>query len=261
MHLTNEVVLAAAPEHLFELINDVQRVAPCMPGAALEGSSGEDAYQGRVKIKVGPISAAYSGTVRFLEVDRANHRLVLDAKGSDQHGGGNAEAKVEVRIRPHEDGSVLALDTDLVVRGKVAQFGRGALGDVSQKLMEQFARNLGELLAEQPAATGPADSGTQPPSEAPGAGTPSAATVAPSTQPAETELNGLSLVARPLIKRFAPAAAALAVGLVAGRLSRRVRRGPARNVLADEIRTATVHIGSERFSVPARRVTSLCSRR
>ncbi|WP_009946695.1 SRPBCC family protein [Saccharopolyspora erythraea] len=157
MRLTNEVVLPAPPEQVFDLINDVERVAPCMPGATLQGRSGDDGYQGRVKVKVGPISAAYSGVVRFLEVDRAGSSIVLDARGADQHGGGAAEAKVRVRVRPHDEGSVLSLDTDLVIRGKVAQFGRGALGDVSQKLMEQFAGNLSGLLAEPAPAASPAE--------------------------------------------------------------------------------------------------------
>jgi carbon monoxide dehydrogenase subunit G len=239
MHLTNEVVLSAAPEKLFALLNDVDRVAPCMPGASLEGTSEDGTYRGRVKVKVGPISAAYSGTVRYLEVDESDGRLVLDAKGADEHGSGNAEAKVQVRVRPHEQGSVLALDTDLVVRGKVAQFGRGALGDVSQKLMEQFARNLTGLLAEGPPRA--------------------AATQAPTPErhaPTEAAVDGLSLVALPMAKRIVPLAAALAVGVIAGRL---LGKRPGR-VLADETMTATLHMGSQRHTIPVRRVTSLLDR-
>ncbi|MCI2420809.1 SRPBCC family protein [Saccharopolyspora sp. K220] len=235
MRLTNEVVLPAAPETVFALINDVSRVAPCMPGATLEGRTGDDSYRGRVRVKVGPISAAYQGVVRFLEVDEPGNRLVLDAKGSDQHGSGNAEAKVEVRVRPHDDGSVLALDTDLVIRGKVAQFGRGALATVSQQLMEQFARNISELLAE-PVVSG---NGRQ-----------------DDHNHSRPELDGLSLVAVPVLKKIAPVAAALAVGIVAGRLLGARRR----DVLADDRVNAVVQIGSESFSVPARRVVTLLRR-
>lgn len=249
MHLTNEVVLPAEPERVFTLINDVERVAPCMPGATLEGKSGADAYQGRVKVKVGPISAAYSGTIRFMDVDRGGHRLVLDAKGTDQHGSGNAEAKVEVSVRPHEQGSVLTLDTDLVIRGKVAQFGGGALGDVSQKLMEQFARNLSGLLTE-PAAQDTVERTPQHPASAP-QDSDAAVSAAP-----EAELDGLSLVAVPLAKRAAPVVAGIVAGWVAGRLlgHRPTRSG---RVLADETVMATVHIGSRVYSVPARQVTTL----
>lgn len=244
MHLTNEVVLPAPPDRVFSLINDVERIAPCMPGATLEGRSGEDAYQGRVKVKVGPITAAYSGTVRFLEVDRDGFRIVLDAKGTDQHGTGNAEAKVGVRVRPHDDGSVLSLDTDLVIRGKVAQFGGGALGDVSQKLMEQFARNLSDVLTST--------------DDAPPRVEPQAVPAAEPSSPA-TELDGLSLVALPLVKRAAPVIASVAAGMVIATVLGR-GRSRTRGVLADEVLTATVHIGSQRYSVPARRVTRLMGR-
>ncbi|MGH3626650.1 MAG: SRPBCC family protein [Sciscionella sp.] len=249
MRLTNEVVLPGTPDAVFALINDVERVAPCMPGATLEGGSGEDGYRGRVKIKVGPISAAYNGTVRFLDVDDGARRLVLDAKGTDAHGSGNAEAKVTVRVRPHEQGSALGLDTDLVVRGKVAQFGRGAIGEVSQKLMEQFAQNLSGLLsgAEQAVAPGAAPAGSV---QAP-----------PTVAAAPGELDAMSLVVLPLLKRFAPVAAGLAAGVLAGLLAGRRGGSGRRAVLVDELVTATVHIGSERYRVPARRVVRFVSRR
>jgi hypothetical protein len=258
MRLSNEVVLPAPPETVFALINDVERVAPCMPGAVLEGRT-DDAYRGRVKVKVGPISAAYAGVVRFLEVDEPGNRLVLDAKGTDEHGSGNAEAKVEVRVRPHDDGSVLALDTDLVIRGKVAQFGRGALASISQKLMEQFAHNISGLLAEAPPALVNVDAGSHPSTprrEAPPRGVAVGGRAGHSrpdehAQP-ESELDGLSLVVVPVLKKVAPVAAALAVGVVAGRLL-----GSPRRVLADERVNAVVQLGSESFSVPARRVVTL----
>lgn len=243
MHLTNEVVLPAPPDDVFSLINDVERVAPCMPGAQLEGRSADDAYRGRVKVKVGPISAAYSGAVRFLEVDRAGQRLVLEARGSEQHGSGSAEAKMSVQVRPHDEGSALALDTDLVIQGKVAQFGGGALGDVSQKLMEQFARNLGEELTRANDAPAPAE-----PAAAP-------ATAQPQE---EAALDGLSLVASPLVKRAGPVLASVAAGVVTGAVFGRSRK---RGALADELLTATVHIGQQTYSVPARRVTTLVGRR
>jgi carbon monoxide dehydrogenase subunit G len=242
MRLTNEVVLPAAPDKLFALLNDVERVVPCLPGATLEDRSG-DAYQGRVRVKVGPISAAYHGTVRFLDVDEAAHRLVLDARGTDQHGSGNAEAKVEVRIRPHDEGSLLCLDTDLVVRGKVAQFGRGAISSVSQKLMEQFARNIGGLLTE---AIGEPDE-VRPKAQ-------ETAAVHRNPAPPE-ELDGLALV-MPTIKRVVPVVAALVVGVAVGRL---LGSRP-RNVISDERVTATIRVGSESIPVSAQRIVSLLER-
>lgn len=293
MRLSNEVPLPAAPDRVFTVINDVERVVPCLPGAALAGGSGDE-YQGTVQVRVGPVKAAYRGTVRFIEVDADEHRLVLDARGTDQHGSGNASAKVTVQVRPHEDGSVLALDTDLVIRGKVAQFGRGAIGEISQKLMEQFARNLAGLLTDAPdaaATPGAAVTGNAAPPTAAGtagAGRPGAAqtvagagqavpatsgaaktgaSVAASRNPAAAQeaslapqedagLNVLSLVAGPLLRRYAPVAAALAVGAVGGWLLGR-RRG----ALLDDIVTATVTIGADRRTIPVRRTLRLTARR
>jgi carbon monoxide dehydrogenase subunit G len=263
MRLTNKVDLPAAPEQVFTLLNDVQRVAPCLPGATLEGSDGDGAYTGRVKVKVGPITAAYQGTVRFLDVDEGARRLVLDARGTEQSGSGNAEAKVDVQVEPHESGSTLTLDTDLVVRGKVAQFGRGAMGEVSQKLMEQFARNLTGLL-EQPEAPpdqGPAGeagkSGGAPAEEPAEEGAPqaaaspaAAASAAGAAAGAEQgeELDAWPLVAGPLLKRAAPVVGALLV-VTAALLGR--RRG--RRALVDDVVAAVIEIDGHRVTVPVRR--------
>jgi hypothetical protein len=252
MQLTNQIAMPASPEQLFTLLNDVERVAPCLPGAALEGRTEDDAFRGRVKVKVGPISAAYRGTVRFLEVDEHAKRLVLDAKGTDEHGSGSAEAKVTVEIRPDGQGSVLALNTDLVIRGKVAQFGRGAIGDVSQQLMERFAQNLGTLMAEPSAADGRGAQAAVPVVSQ--AGT-------ERTGGDEAELDALSLVVRPMLKRFTPGLAALAVGVVAGVLAGRGRGSGGRRTVVDDIVSATVQIGAERFTVPARRTVRLIPRR
>lgn len=238
MRLRNEVALAADPETVFGLLNDVERVAPCLPGATLEGKDGEDSYRGRVKVKVGPITAAYSGTVRFLETDGAAGRLVLDARGSDVHGSGTAEAKVTVEVRGDGDGSVLGIDTDLVISGKVAQFGGGAISQVSQKLMEQFAANLSRQLA-QPAAS--ATTGTA------GAAVPEPAAVDAGQQ--GSSLDVFSLVPAP-VKRYAPTLGALALGLLAGRLLRPRRGG----VLVDEHASAVVTVGTHRYRVPVRHV-------
>ena len=200
MRLTNEVTLAAPPDQLFAALTDVERVAPCLPGATLEGRDG-DFYRGVVRVKVGPISAAYRGTVRFLEIDRNARRVVLDARGSDPTGSGNAEAKVIAQVRPSDRGSVLALDTDVLISGKVAQFGRGVLGDISQKLMQQFATNLGDRLGGGAAASAPAPAA-------------SAASMSPPTQSAD--LDAWSVLAVPILRRAAPFAAAFAVGVAFG---------------------------------------------
>ncbi|MEU8132716.1 SRPBCC family protein [Streptodolium elevatio] len=150
MRFTSTVPVAAPPAAVFALINDVERVATCMPGAVLSGRDG-DAWQGGVKVKVGPITAAYSGTVRFLEVDEANRRLRVQARGTDTHGSGDAEAEVTVLVADAPGGARLDLATDLVIRGKIAQFGKGAITAVSDRILQQFARNLGGLLDAGPA--------------------------------------------------------------------------------------------------------------
>ncbi|MFD3477732.1 SRPBCC family protein [Streptomyces sp. NPDC058695] len=204
MQLTNTVAVKAAPDEVFALISDVQRVASCMPGAALEGQDG-DAWRGAVKVKVGPITAAYAGTVRFLEVDSDRRRLRVHATGADTHGSGDAEAEVALEVIAAPGGAQLNLDTDLVIRGKIAQFGKGAIAAVSGRILEQFALNLGNLLVAPEAATEAASSSAAQPAVTPSV-----------SAPAPAELDGLSLVAGPLLAKYGPVAAAFAAGLVQG---------------------------------------------
>ncbi|MDW6064579.1 SRPBCC family protein [Streptomyces sp. FXJ1.4098] len=211
MQLINTVPVKAAPDAVFALINDVQRVASCMPGAALEGRDGDN-WRGAVKVKVGPITAAYAGTVRFLEVDSEKRQLRVHASGADTHGSGDAEAEVFVEVVPTSDGAQLNLNTDLVIRGKIAQFGKGAIATVSDRILQQFAQNLGNLLL--------AGGGTEAPTATSAGSTPVAA--APAA--ASAELNGLSLVAVPLLKKYGPTAAAFLLGLLQGWLLGRGRR-------------------------------------
>ncbi|GAA3170420.1 MULTISPECIES: SRPBCC family protein [Streptomyces] len=148
MRIGNSVPVAAPPEAVFALLNDVRRVASCMPGAVLDGPDG-DGWRGRVTVRVGPVAAAYGGTVRFLESDAGQGRLRLQARGADAHGRGNAEAEVVLTVTGDPAGSRLDVATDLVISGKLAQFGKGALDAVSQRLLQRFAANLGELLAAE----------------------------------------------------------------------------------------------------------------
>ena len=210
MRLTSTVPVKAAPDAVFTLISDVQRVASCMPGAALEGRDG-DAWRGTVKVKVGPITAAYAGTVRFLEVDADKRVLRVHASGADTHGSGDAEAEVLLEVVPDPVGAQLRLGTDLVIRGKIAQFGKGAIAGVSDRILQQFAQNLGNLLTSQ------SNSGAPTPADTTPADTVTAASAAPA------ELNGLSLVAGPLLKKYGPVIAAFALGFVPGWLLGRRR--------------------------------------
>jgi carbon monoxide dehydrogenase subunit G len=157
MELKNSFTVPTSLEEAWAVLTDVERIAPCLPGAELTEVEGEE-YRGTVKVKVGPITAQYRGTARFAERDEAAHRAVLEAKGRDTRGQGNAEAKVSAELSDAGEGRTrVDLVTDLTVTGKVAQFGRGVLADVSNKLLSQFVDNLErEVLGlGQPAAGAP----------------------------------------------------------------------------------------------------------
>jgi carbon monoxide dehydrogenase subunit G len=140
--IQNEIEVSAPPDELFDVLADVERVAPLVPGANLEGKEDDDTYAGTVKVKVGPITTSYRGTLRFVELDREGHRAVMSASADEAHGQGNLEAKITASVSGSDWQSVLSLETDLDVRGRAAQFGRGVLANVSQKVLDQFARNL-----------------------------------------------------------------------------------------------------------------------
>jgi uncharacterized protein len=213
MKIQNEIEVAAPPEELFDVLSDVERVAPLLPGATLEGKEG-DAYTGAVKLKIGPITASYRGRLRFLELDEESHRAVMEASAQETNGQGNAQARITASVSGSDSRSVLNLDTDLEVRGKAAQFGRGVLGNVSQRILDQFARNLeSEVLSsrEEPPpeedapteeAEGVEPGGAQPQRAAPVGG---------------ESLDVLSLLGgSPVLRQVAPVVAGLILGLLVG---------------------------------------------
>jgi carbon monoxide dehydrogenase subunit G len=209
VELTNAITLPLAPDELFEVLLDVERVAPCIPGASLEGVDG-DVYRAAVKLKVGPVTAAYKGTVRFLEIDREQRTAVMKAAGTETRGQGKAEATIRAKVVGHDGGSTLTMETDLAIRGRVAQFGRGVLGDVSENLMSQFAENLKAQMLSGPAEARP-DTLSDPaggPAPAPVAGTEAAAL-------------SVSVVAGPLVKRVGPVLLAFLLGQLVARRRRR----------------------------------------
>lgn len=198
------------------MLTDIPRIAPCLPGAELKSVEGDE-YKGVVKVKVGPITAQYAGIARFVEQDEAAGRAVLSAEGRDTRGAGNARATITATLTADGDGTQVSVVTDLDVTGRVAQFGRGVLADVSAKLMEQFA----DCLSEQLAAPSP------PAAEASGNGS------SPHTPNPPTEVLGAANAAADLgklaggavLKRLAPLAGA---GVVAFWLLWRNRRRRAR---------------------------------
>ena len=146
MELNNDFEVAAPVDLVWAVLTDVERIAPCLPGAQLLEIEGDE-FRGVVKIKVGPITAQYKGAASFSERDDVEHRAVLRAEGRDTRGAGNAAADITAELEATDVGTKVTVTTDLTVTGKVAQFGRGVMADVSKKLMGQFAENLSDLIA------------------------------------------------------------------------------------------------------------------
>ena len=230
MELINEFDVKVPVDEAWAVLTDVERIAPCLPGAQLKEVEGDE-YRGIVKVKVGPISAQYSGAATFVERDETAHRAVLDAKGRDTRGQGNANARITAELTPSGDDSThVVVTTDLTITGKVAQFGRGVLADVSSKLMTQFVENLETTVLGAPADADPTadpealadEQGTDGP-----AGAVEAELEAPTPgvrlidSPEAEPIDLLDSAGTPVVKRLAPL---LGVALVAFVLWRVLRR-------------------------------------
>lgn len=141
MQIEDQFRVPVPIDDAWRLLLDIERIAPCLPGAQLQEVEGDE-YRGVVKVKVGPITAQYKGSAHLEQVDDTAHTAVLRAIGRETRGQGNASAAIKLSMRADGDATVVSIDTDLAVTGKVAQFGRGVLADVSAKLLTQFVDNL-----------------------------------------------------------------------------------------------------------------------
>jgi carbon monoxide dehydrogenase subunit G len=139
--LSNEMVVPASVDDAWAVMLDIERVAPCLPGASIDGSDGDE-YRGTMKIKLGPITSSYAGTLKVEEADEAAHRAVLSARARDSRGQGTAAATITSTMAPADEGTRVTVDSDLRVTGPAASFGRGVMQDVSARLMGQFAECL-----------------------------------------------------------------------------------------------------------------------
>ena len=198
MELNNEIDVNAPIQEVWEAFNTPERIAPCLPGAELQEVDGNN-FNGLVKIKVGPITAQYKGTASYLEKDEDAQKVVIKGDGRDTRGAGNASATITAQLSEiSPDVTNVNVRTELTITGKVAQFGRGAISDVSGKLMTQFAQNLEQLLepsAKTEKETAETDANTN------------------ENESTDNELNLLSVVAIPILKRFGIPIAALAIGV------------------------------------------------
>jgi hypothetical protein len=230
MQITDTFHVDVPVEQAWDVLLDVERIAPCMPGAQLQEVEGDE-YRGIVKIKVGPITAQYKGAARIIEADVATRKIVIKAEGRDTRGQGNASATVTASLAADDTGTEVGIDTDLHVTGKVAQFGRGVMADVSSKLLAQFVECLhGKVLSGDGAAGGAeaagttsssepqssSSSGPAPSASAPGA-TPAVQSTAASPAEAVSAPEAASAEAADGVRKIdAPEAEAVNLGKVAG---------------------------------------------
>jgi uncharacterized protein len=260
MEMDHSFTVPVPPDRAWDVLLDVERIAPCMPGASVDEFDGE-VVTGRIKVKVGPVSLTYRGTAKFTERDPDAKVIVLEASGKETRGAGTASATVRATLEPGGEGTIASMHTTMNVTGRPAQFGRGVMVEVGGKLVEQFAQNLRQLItddsaggggaataeasaagasaAEAGAATdgsGRADQAmataqdgpghTQPSPVVPSAATSAATTPTATAQPpaaSADSINLVKLVGPALLKRVVPVAVVAAVLAVLGR--RLFRRG------------------------------------
>lgn len=147
MRIENDMHVSASMEEAWALLTDIPAIAPCLPGAKLIDQDG-DTYEGTMKVKVGPIVAEYSGTATVVEMNETDRTVKLAASGRDKRGAGNASADIFASMVEDDGGTTVSIATDLKVAGKVAQFGRGAMADISKKLLGQFAECIEAKLQQ-----------------------------------------------------------------------------------------------------------------
>ena len=234
MELTNDFRVDVSVPEAWKVLTDLERIAPMMPGAKLQEVEGDE-YRGVVKVKVGPITAEYKGKANFVERDEEAGRVVLRASGRDSRGQGNASALITATMIPDGEGTRVSVVTDLTISGKVAQFGRGVLGEVSAKLLGQFVDALHADLASagtSPAGAGPASTAgagagetTEPVN---GSGPASTGEVRQVSGPEAEPVDLLSMAGGSTAKRLAPVAVLVVIMLIVlGRRRARRRTQPA----------------------------------
>ena len=252
MEMDHSFTVPVPPDRAWDVLLDVEKIAPCMPGATVDEFDGE-VVTGRIKVKVGPVSLTYKGTAKFTERDPDARVIVLEASGKETRGAGTASATVRATLEPESggEGTTASMHTTMNVTGRPAQFGRGVMVEVGGKLVEQFAQNLRQLIAEDGAAGGSAaatatdeaDGGTSAdqaeatgtPQDGPGSTQPSPVLPAAATTPTPTaqppaasadSINLVKLVGPALLKRVVPAVVAAAGLALLGRwLFRRNAKG------------------------------------
>jgi carbon monoxide dehydrogenase subunit G len=208
---------------VWDALLDIERIAPCLPGASIDENRGDGQYGGSMRVKLGPVTSTFRGTLRVATADQEGRRAVIEASARDTRGQGAAAATITSTLEPDGDGTRVAVQTDMKLAGTAAQFGRGVVTDVSQKLMAEFADRLADEIRNPSARAAAAAPGAQQtPAPAPSAGVSSSQARAPEDDVLDLTAAGRDAV----LKRAVPALAGLAallvlVGLMRGRRPRR----------------------------------------
>ena len=187
MELDHSFIVPVPPDRAWEVLLDVERIAPCMPGATVEEFDGE-VVTGRIKVKVGPVSLTYRGTAKFTERDPDARVVVADASGKETRGAGTASATIRSSLEPSGEGTRVSIHTTMNVTGRPAQFGRGVIAEVGGKLVEKFAENLAQMISDGAVAPDGADASAE--VAAAEAGTAEAGTASSSTGASSAESAG-----------------------------------------------------------------------
>ncbi|GAA1291569.1 hypothetical protein Psi02_36030 [Planotetraspora silvatica] len=215
----HEFTVPVPVEQAWSVLIDLERIAPCLPGATLE-SVEDGAFAGRMRVKVGPTTVTYRGEAAFEDVDKDSRTVTLKASGKEARGAGTADAEVTARLSPEADRTRVHVETSFNLTGRPAQIGRGAMADVGARLIDRFAANLAALLEEGP------EESPAPWPEAAGSVDAEPEGVSRTYRSAEEEaLDLLEIAGPPLVRRLAPALGALAAVAVLAYLMRRLLRG------------------------------------
>jgi uncharacterized protein len=216
IEMDNTFTVPVPPEQAWDVLLDVERIAPCMPGASVTAVEG-DQIEGQVKVKLGPLSLTYKGTAKFTEKDEASRTIAIEASGKETRGAGTASANVQASLKPDEAGTLVSIHTSLNVTGRPAQFGRSLLPEVSGKLIGEFASNLAALIE----ADGATATESEESADAEG-GDSTVATARPAPAVKQDEsLNAFKFVVVPVLKRVVPVAA---IGAAIAVVIRRILR-------------------------------------
>ncbi len=160
MKIDYEFTVGVPVDQAWSRMLDLEKIAPCLPGAALQEEGEDGEYAGTIKVEIGPIAVSYKGTIKFEETDETNHRAVLQATGREARGQGTASATIVSTLREEGDGTRVNVETDLMLTGRVAQFGRGLAQDVAKRMLDEFAICLEQEIsgAAEPVPTNTAES-------------------------------------------------------------------------------------------------------